>query len=518
MSHFFRASALVPQGFVADSIESDDAVVRIVVHSKTATSCCPGCGQMSERVHSRYRRRLSDLPLSGRTVQLLLMARRFYCDTVLCSRRIFTERFKHSVLAPWARRTARLDHLVHHLGIALGGRPAASFARRLMVPVSNDTLLRSVRRRGSPRFVPPAVIGIDDWAWRRNQRYGTIICDLERRKTIALLPDREPATTEAWLQSQQQISIIARDRGGGYSLAAAKALPRAVQVADRWHLMENASRAFLDAVRKSMRQIREALGATRIDPGLLTAAERLQYEGYVRREEANAAILDLAKDGIAIKEIVRRTGHSRGVIRKVLRGQRSDIFRSRESSLEVYLPWLDAQWATGERNGAALWRRLKGQGFRGSLRVVTEWATRRRRADQISGDALRRAPSARTIARLMTVERDNLSKSETIIIATIEEKVPLLVEARKLVDSFQTMVRKKTLVDLEPWLEQARSSLIASFAAGVLKDREAVGAAIRLPWSNGQTEGQITKLKLVKRQMYGRGKIDLLQARVIGAQ
>ena len=214
-----------------------------------------------------------------------------------------------------------------------------------MVPVSKDTLLRVVRRRGSPRFVPPTIIGIDDWAWRRNQRYGTLICDLERRKTIALLPDREPATAEAWLSGQPQITLIARDRGGGYALAAAKALPGATQVADRWHLMENASRAFLDAVRKSMRQIRTAIGAATVNPSLLTSAERIQYEGYVRREEDNAAIVSLAKEGLSIREIVRRTGHSRGLVRKILRGQRSDVFRLRESSLELYLPWLDEpQW------------------------------------------------------------------------------------------------------------------------------------------------------------------------------
>ena len=218
-----------------------------------------------------------------------------------------------------------------------------------MLPVSNDTLLRVVRRRGSPRFVPPTVIGIDDWAWRRNQRYGTIICDLERRKTIALLPDREPSTAQAWLSDQPQISIVARDRGGGYATAAAKALPHATQVADRWHLMENASRAFLDAVRKSMRQIRTAIGAATINPELLTAAERIQYEGYLRREDTNAAILDMAKSGATIKEIVRRTGYSRGLVRRVLRGQRSDVFRVRENSLELYLPWLDAQWMAGHR-------------------------------------------------------------------------------------------------------------------------------------------------------------------------
>jgi transposase len=170
MQQAFRASALVPRGFVVDDATSDDAGALITVRSVARASACPGCGSPSERVHSRYRRRLADLPISGRPVRLMLLARRFHCNAVLCGRRVFAERFDADVLAPWARRTARLDHIVHHLGLALGGRPAASFARRLMVPASRDTLLRAVRRRGSPRFVPPAMVGIDDWAWRRNQR------------------------------------------------------------------------------------------------------------------------------------------------------------------------------------------------------------------------------------------------------------------------------------------------------------------------------------------------------------
>ena len=304
----FHASELVPPGFSADSALSDEDGVAVTIRATSASSPCPSCGVVSARVHSRYNRRLADLPIVGRRVVLTLKARRFRCEAVLCRRRIFSERFGEDVLKPWARRTARLDQIVHCLALALGGRPAASFARRLSMPVSNDTLLRAVRRRGSPSFTPPAIIGIDDWAWRRNHRYGTLICDLERRKTIALLPDREPATAEAWLTNQPQISVVARDRGGGYALATQKALPEAIQVADRWHLMENASHAFLDAVRKSMRQIRAAIGATTINPALLTAAEKLQYDGYLRREEANAAILAMAKEGATIKEIVRRTG------------------------------------------------------------------------------------------------------------------------------------------------------------------------------------------------------------------
>jgi transposase len=147
--------------------------------------------------------------------------------------------------------------------------------------------------------------------------------------------------------------------------------------------------------------------------------------------------------------------------------------------------------------------------------VVSEWAARRRRADKTDAGALTRTPSARTIARLLTIGRDRLSKAETVTVAAIEAGAPTLVEARDIIDGFQAMVRRRSPDDLDPWLERACSSLVASFANGVIKDKAAVATAISSPWSNGQTEGQITKLKLVKRQMYGRGKLDLLGARVV---
>jgi zinc-finger of transposase IS204/IS1001/IS1096/IS1165 len=165
-----RASTLIPRGFVADEAVNDVDGALITMRPASSTSLCPACGAISGRIHSRYSRRLADLPIVGRRVRLVLLAWRFRCGAVLCGRRIFNERFDADVLAPWARRTARLDHIVHHLALALGGRPAASFARPLMLPVSNDTLLRLVRRRGTPHFDAPTVVGIDDWAWRRNQR------------------------------------------------------------------------------------------------------------------------------------------------------------------------------------------------------------------------------------------------------------------------------------------------------------------------------------------------------------
>jgi transposase len=306
MQRSFRFSSLVPSGLTVESVTCVEEAIIVTARAQGDVAKCPLCKTASRRVHSRYRRDASDLPCAGRRVRLSLSVRRFHCEAVHCRRRIFAERFDEAVLGERSRRTARLDHVVHHLGLALGGRPAASFASRLLLPVSNDTLLRVVRRRTRRRAEAPRVVGVDDWAFRRNHRYGTLICDLERREVVALLPDREIATVAAWLADHSSIETLSRDRGGGYGEAAAKALPSAVQVADRWHLMENASAAFLDAVRKSMRAIRAAIGATVVDPELLTCAERLQYQGYLRREETNAAILALAKAGAPIKRIARQ--------------------------------------------------------------------------------------------------------------------------------------------------------------------------------------------------------------------
>jgi transposase len=279
--------------------------------------------------------------------------------------------------------------------------------------------------------------------------------------------------------------------------------------------MENASQSLLDAARASMREIRAAVGTTVINLELLTAAERIQYEGFLRRQETNSVIHAHSEAGLSMREIVRRTGHSRRFVRSVLHGQRQDVFRTRESSLDAWLPSLDAHWSAGCRNGAALWRKLRGEGFEGSLRVVTEWATRRRRAEK--AECLNSAPSARTVVRLLTVEPDGLSRAETVTVAAIQKGVPQLIEARDTIAEFHAMLRKRAVDTLSEWVEKARSTLISSFARGVARDIDAVRAAVAMPWSNGQTEGQITKLKLVKRQMYGRAKLDLLEARLLAS-
>jgi transposase len=515
-----RGLSLAPCGLVIERVDADPDRLLIVARPTAKTGECPSCGGVSARIHSRYVRSLSDLPSQGRLVRISLWTRRFRCVVAECSQRIFTERLEATGSRPFARRTMRLEGIVHHLGLALGGRPGQSFARRLLLPVSKDTLLRIVRRHAASPPEVPRVVGIDDWAFKRGQRYGTIVVDLERRRIIDLLPDREAATVAAWLAARPSIDIIARDRGASYIQAATDGLPEAIQVADRWHLMENASAAFLTAVQRSMLTVRKAVGVNVVDPTVLTCAERRQHSGWLRREEENTAILALAKQGVSIKEIVRQTGKSRGFVRQVVRGGRTDVFRSRLGSLDPFLNQLDADWANGCRNGAALWRRVKAAGFAGGLRVVTEWATRRRKDEAMPplADARKRkVPLARGIARMMTIERDALSKTVARTMAIIEEEAPALVVARDLMDRFHTMIQSHNSTDLEPWISDAAPSLLGSFVRGIVQDRAGVLAALTQPWSNGQTEGQNTKLKLVKRQMYGRAKLDLLRARLLGA-
>ena len=252
MDRSLSPKAMSPSGLIIDQVHVDESGIVVVAHSRATWSTCPSCGVRSRHVHSRYARRLSDLPAHGRPVRITLDARRFRCAQSDCQRKIFAERFVKDVVEAYARRTARLEGIVHHLGLALGGRPGQELARRLLMPVSKDTLLRVVRARAPETEALPRVIGIDDWAWKRGHRYGTLVCDLERRRIVDILPDRDAATVEAWLADRSEIEIVSRDRGGGYGQAVAKALPEAIQVADRWHLMENASQAFREVVSRML--------------------------------------------------------------------------------------------------------------------------------------------------------------------------------------------------------------------------------------------------------------------------
>lgn len=381
-----NAGRLLPPGVVVNDVTLEADEVVIAAHVRGRGAKCPGCGHLSRQVHSRYERHLSDLPAHGRRVRVRLTVRRLRCSHGGCARKIFAERPEIGITRPYARRTTRLQERVAlsrrraWWPSSAGHGPAASCSRR-----AEDTLLRSVRAGvdggESPKLPAPRVIGIDEGAWKKGHRYGTIICDLERHRVIDILPDREGGTIEAWLAKRPSIKIVSRDRGGGYGSSVARALPTARQVADRWHLFEcdgdrgrRCGRASPEACQPSVRRRSQEVPwrhpqSSDEEPDIARASHRGRagpVRGVAsRRQEINAAVQALAAEGLAIKAIVRRTGCSRQVVRRIVRDEREDVLPIRQSSLEPWLPRLDAEWAAGCRNGAELWRRLRAAGFHG---------------------------------------------------------------------------------------------------------------------------------------------------------
>jgi transposase len=404
----------------------------------------------------------------------------------------------------------------------MGGEPGSRLARRLAMPVSGDTLLRMIRAAGGEPAAPVRVLGVDDWAWRKGQRYGTILCDLERRRVVDLLPDRSADGLARWLQDHPGVEVAARDRGGAYADGAGRGAPGAEHVADRWHLLENCGQAVLDALRGRQWCLRRAAQGGRVaaapdaEPPPMTAAERRQWEGWRRRRRTHETAMELHRRGVPIKEIARATGIARNTARRWVRGRSPEPSRPRRSVLALHAGFLEQRWQEGCRNGAQLWRELRAQGADVGLRVVGEWATRRRLAGRGGRLASNLAgSSAREAARLLMRDDADLSRAEAAYLRRLLDLAPEIARVRDLARRFAAMVKQRQADALEAWLEDAEDSPLAALANGLRQDLAAVRAALTSAWSSGQVEGQITRLKLIKRSMYGRAKLDLLRQRVM---
>jgi transposase len=528
-----NALPFLPADLVVERLLPAPDRVVVVCHVRSAATPCPVCGRNSSRVHSRYQRKLADLPWQGRIVSLACRTRRLHCGNAACPRRIFAERLP-GVAAPHARRTPRLGDVQGHLGAVLGGEPGARLAKRPGMTASGDTLLRLVRVQApATPAAAPRVLGVDDWAWRRGHRYGTILVDLERGAVVDLLPDREADGFAAWPRDHPGVEVIARDRGAVYADGGRRGAPKAIHVADRWHLLENCGAAVLAAVRRHMPAVRSAAGAASepltapsreaAQPSSMTSSQQRQWMGWRRRMETHGEVMSRCRAGIPIKQIARDLDLSRNTVRRWLRGEPPDPWRSRMDSLDPWRPLLERRWTEGCRNGARLWREARDAGFTGGLRVVTEWASRQRLAAPAMtgtpGRTTAPAPplAARRVARMLTTDPASLGRMEGSYLERLLARSSALRAVRDLSRRFAAMVRGRNADALGPWLAEAADSELSAFAQGLRQDEAAVRAALTLPWSSGAVEGNVTRLRLIKRQGYGRAGFDLLRARILHA-
>lgn len=516
-----------------ESLTTTGSGVVMLLRASRTEVCCPGCGTRSRRVHSRYLRTLSDLPWEGVAVAIRLRTRRFFCTEVRCRKRIFTEPLPATV-SRYGRRTCRSREALDGIAMALGGAAGSRLARQLGLLADRSTLLRLLRRRGTGQAPStPRVLGIDDWAWRKGRRYGTILCDLERGTVIDLLPDRERGTVERWLSAHPGVEILSRDRDTEYAQAAHRAAPQATQVADRWHLLRSCS----DALKASLPPyygLLKQLADDRVPPsplpvpvipcltGPLSPAKiEAKRRNRERRYARYLEVIERVKQGRSDGQIARELGMDRStVVRWRQTGaypERQDVPRPRQA--DDFSDYLQQRWDEGCRSGTALWVELRQRGFCGGKELVRIWIRRRYGlpSNRPRTPHLRPLPLRSTARRWMWLLLNDSVRGRKML-AELHEQAPELAANAEAAQEFFRILRERDLPAWPRWLEQARHTSLAGFATHLQRDEAAVLSALQLPWSNGPVEGHVHRLKLIKRQMYGRARFDLLRLRVLHAR
>ena len=497
---------------------------RLVLHLEPmrSTVACPVCATPSRRVHSRYQRRPWDLPWGRWPVQLVVQARRFFCDAPTCLRRIFVEPFPQ-VLARYARQTERWRQVLLELAHACGAEMGARLARWLGYVTSPDTLIRR-QRQESFVFPAPRILGVDEFALRRGRNYGTLLVDLERRQPIAVLEGRTAEPLIPWLQDHPAIAVLVRDRADAYALAGRVAAPEALQVVDRFHLVRNVSdalKAFLHSRRwhQPATGLRpEPLPPTSGTPTVNPADGPPHTSQPTPRKRAGwEAIQPYRGRGLSLRQIAQAVGLDRRTVRKYLMADqppRYAVRRPRPTQLTPYLGYLAERWAQGCHNARRLYHELVQRGYRGSESMVRFVVRPWRARPQARPAAI--PPSQ--LAQLLLQPAGRLTEAHRRTLENVLQANPLLAQGYQLKTRFQTLLAEQDVGAFEPWLHEAETSDLPSFqslARSFRQDADAILAALTTPWSTGQCEGQICRVKLLKRLGYGRAKLGLLRQRIL---
>ena len=534
-------------GLRVHRVEDIGDAVMIVASCRTESACCPRCGQESARVHGGYARMVADGAAGGRPVLIVLQVRRFRCRNPECPAVTFAEQAR-GLSERYRRRSIPLLRMLAGFGLELAGRAAARLAGTLGIAVHPATVLRLVAAAPDPQVTAaPEVLGVDDFALAKGQVYGTVLVDMRTGDVIDLLPDREAATLEAWLTAHPGAGIICRDRAGNYAEGARAGAPHAIQVADRWHLRHNLAEYAEKTVACHRGCLKDQPGGGDADgndaPGI---ADTLEHEppgqaagaqvppdgsldacGRERRlvtrtRERYAEIRGRLDAGESLSAISRATGLDRKTVQRFARaGSAGELLgkaTSRESKLDEFTPYLHQRWNEGVTDAAALHAELRERGWAGSEQTVRRYVRPFRQAPAAPGPAPA-VPKTRQITRWLLTRPDHLPAGEQAQLQAIRARCPHIDALARHVTAFAEMMTARTgSRDLESWLaavEADGQSGLRSFAIGIRNDQQAVTNGLTLHWNSGRVEGTVNKIKMIKRQMYGRAGFDLLRKRVI---
>ena len=540
-------------------LDSVNHQMTLNVSSTQVFACCPVCNQITHSVHSHYERTLRDLPCVDFCLTILLQVCKFFCRNEACKRRIFTERLPQ-VAVPWARRTVRFAEHLSSIGLALGGAAAARLSYQINYGSSRNTMLRSIAKLELPETPTPKILGVDDFALRRGHHYGTILVDLEKHQPIVLLPDRKADTLVDLLEEYPGVEIFSRDRSKTYKSAITEGAPNAIQVADRFHLLQNLQEV-LEKVFHSNCPALKSVEAVLLPPLKLLSRrhrKRLRKARSLLMSKVPGVVLvdwktinkthALKQQGYRVTDIAHHLGIGRRTAYDYLAApvfpERQPYTRKVPSVIEPYKDYLYQEWMAGRHNSQQLFEEIQQQGFKGCYGTVAYYTRQlhqfnprdpsnpkarptRESLNDLPGRGPKPAPAGgitqpkpltpKSASWLVMRHIDELTEEEEETLTQLSGQ-PALSEAITLTQSFLLLVRKRLPQYLDNWLELAKSSSLKpfqSFAKGLIDDYAAVKAGLTLEVSNGPVEGLNNKLKMLKRQMYGRAGLDLLNKRLV---
>ncbi|MGH3096052.1 MAG: ISL3 family transposase [Streptosporangiales bacterium] len=516
-------SVLLPHlaATIVDGIEVSCGSVSIGVHARSEAATCPRCGQESTRVHSRYRRRLADAAIGGQPVQIRPTVRRFFCGNAACEAVTFVEQVA-GLTVRYGRRTGLLQAMLEQVGLALAGRAGARLAARLGLSVSRSSLLRLVRALPDPAVETVPVLGVDDFAVRRSQRYGTVLVDMDTRRPVDVLEDRDAEGFVSWLRAHPGTEVICRDRAGAYAEGGRDGAPAAIQVADRWHLWHNLGSHVEKTVTAHRACLREPVeeetppAPPEEDTGTEPTEPNAEPRLVARTRERYTTVQHLAAQGCSISAMARQLGLDRHTVRRFARADNLDELLAKTTSrgalLDEFKPYLHRRFNAGVTDAAALCTEIRAEGYRGSVQTVRRYL-RPFRGTRTAPPPVPAPPKVRHLTGWIMSDPDTLDDEAQVHLKDARARCSHLDALAGHVTEFAKMLTGRHGDRLEDWIADVDADdlpALRSFTAGLKTDYAAVLNALTLEHNSGGVEGHVNRIKMLKRQMYGRAKFDLL--------